>query len=258
VKKKSLLIVALIIVMAVASLMVACGSGESTAPESEQQINAAVQEGTSETTDNLTESEIADEAESENKGTEPVTSVTEPSTKAADSEVKSSTTATTAADSEVKSSTAATAVVEPSKKATGTETTSGTIADKRKETETPTKEEMKESTKDVAKESTAVTQTTEAKKVCYITVDGYCSSKQIQLKGGESVYEILKKSGASVSARNTGYGLYIEGINGRFEFDEGPTSGWVYTVNGTRPNTSCSNYEVKSGDKIVWTYVTEV
>ena len=99
---------------------------------------------------------------------------------------------------------------------------------------------------------------TEAARVCYITVDGYCSSKQIQLKGGESVYDILKESGASVSARNTGYGLYVEGINGRFEFDEGPTSGWIYTVNGTRPSTSCSNYIVKSGDKIVWTYVTEV
>ena len=102
------------------------------------------------------------------------------------------------------------------------------------------------------------TKATEAAKVCYITVDGYCNSKQIQLKGGESVYDILKATGANVSARNTGYGLYVEGINGRFEFDEGPTSGWVYTVNGTRPSTSCSNYEVKSGDKIVWSYVEEV
>ena len=99
---------------------------------------------------------------------------------------------------------------------------------------------------------------TEAARVCYITVDGYCSNKQIQIKGGESVYDILKATGVSVSARTTGYGLYVEGINGRFEFDEGPTSGWVYTVNGTRPSTSCSNYIVKSGDKIVWTYVTEV
>jgi hypothetical protein len=89
-------------------------------------------------------------------------------------------------------------------------------------------------------------------------VDSYCSGKQIQLKGGESVYDILKKTGASVSARNTGYGLYVEGINGRFEFDEGPTSGWVYTVNGSRISKSCDKCEVNAGDKIVWSYVEEL
>lgn len=139
---------------------------------------------------------------------------------------------------------------ESSKQSTKTET------DSNKETKSkiPTKESAKEPTE----ATTSATTATEAKKVCYITVEGYCSSKQIQLKGGESVYDILKKTGAGVSARSTGYGVYVEGINGRFEFDEGPTSGWIYTVNGSRPSTSCSNYSVSSGDKIVWTYVEEI
>lgn len=197
-KKKSLLVIALIFVMVFASLMVACGSGDEPATDVDQQTTATIQE----TDETKAVSEEADETES---------------TKATES-VKAT-------------------------EATKAKTTS----DKKKDSETSAKAPTKQPTK-----------ATEAKKVCYITVDGYCSGKQIQLKGGESVYDILKESGASVSARNTGYGLYIEGINGRFEFDEGPTSGWIYTVNGTRPSTSCSNYEVKSGDKIVWTYVLEV
>ena len=197
-KKKSLLIIALIIIMTFASLMVACGSREEPAADTDKRTTVSTQ--AVEPTEAV--SEEADETES---------------TKATES-VKA------------------------------TEATKAKItSDKKKEPETSAKAPTKQPTK-----------ATEAKKVCYITVDGYCSSKQIQLKGGESVYDILKESGASVSARNTGYGLYIEGINGRFEFDEGPTSGWIYTVNGTRPSTSCSNYEVKSGDKIVWTYVLEV
>lgn len=128
---------------------------------------------------------------------------------------------------------------------------------------TDKKSNEKKETVPTSKPTQAVTETpepTEAPKIktCTITVDDFCSSKTIEIVEGETVYDILKKTGASVSARNTGYGVYIEGINGRFEFDEGPTSGWVYTVNGSRPSTSCNKYKVKSGDKIVWTYVEEM
>lgn len=104
----------------------------------------------------------------------------------------------------------------------------------------------------------ASTTAPEPAKVCYVTVEGYCSSKQITLKGGESVYDVLIASGAGVSARNSGYGIYVEGINGRFEFDEGPSSGWVYYVNGSKPNISCNEYSVKAGDSVVWSYTTEL
>ena len=40
---------------------------------------------------------------------------------------------------------------------------------------------------------------TQAKKVCYITIEGYCSSKEIRLQGGDTAYSILCRSGASVS-----------------------------------------------------------
>lgn len=136
-------------------------------------------------------------------------------------------------------------------------TTTSTKASEKEPSKTATAA-TKEPSSQPTKPTIEVTKATEAAKVCYITVDGYCSSKEIGLKGGETVYDILKATGVSVSARSTGYGIYIEGINGRYEFDEGPTSGWIYTVNGTRPSTSCNKYEVKDGDKIVWTYVTEM
>lgn len=105
----------------------------------------------------------------------------------------------------------------------------------------------------VAKSTTAPT-TTEATKaqVCYISIDGYCSGKAISIQGGDTAYSILTRSGASVS----GSGSYVRGINGRFEFDEGPQSGWVYSVNGYRPNVGAGSYGVKAGDSISWSYVT--
>ena len=90
---------------------------------------------------------------------------------------------------------------------------------------------------------------------CTISVDDFCSDKVVEIKEGGSVYDALEASGADISARKSTHGLYVEGINGRFEFDEGPSSGWVYTVNEERPSVSCDEYEVETDDKIVWEYV---
>ncbi len=109
-------------------------------------------------------------------------------------------------------------------------------------------------TTDSTKSTTAkaTTAATEAKKVCYITIEGYCSGKEMSLQGGDTVYSILCRSGAAVS----GSGHYIKGINGRFEFDEGPGSGWTYYVNGSKPTVGCGSCSVKAGDNIRWDYVT--
>lgn len=193
------------------SFMVACGSGDESVADTEQQTAAQKTEKAGDVS-----ADVASEATAEKTEATDTTKTTE---------AAKATEATKAKSSSDKTSNA--------------------------------KSTNKESAKQPTKSNTNATKATEAAKVCYITVDGYCSDKQIELKGGESVYDILKKTGASVSARNTGYGVYVEGINGRFEFDEGPTSGWVYTVNGSRVNVSCSSCDVKNGDKIVWKYVTE-
>lgn len=121
------------------------------------------------------------------------------------------------------------------------------------QTSQATKPKATKQTQAAKPKPTQHTQATESKQdVCYITIEGYCSSKEIELQGGDTAYSILTRSGATIS----GSGSYIKGINGKFEFDEGPTSGWVYSVNGTRPTVGCGSYTVKAGDIINWYYVT--
>lgn len=96
-----------------------------------------------------------------------------------------------------------------------------------------------------------------SKNICYVTVEGYCQDKEIKIKSTDTAYSVLKKTGATVNARKTQYGIYVAGINGLNEFDKGADSGWMYSVNGTPPNDSAGDVKVHKGDKIKWYYVTE-
>ena len=86
----------------------------------------------------------------------------------------------------------------------------------------------------------------------------WLNGDQVEIKDGDMVIDVLKRDlqsrGMALSYRGTGGGVYIKGINGLFEFDKGPLSGWLYRVNGSFPNHSCGNYPVKSGDLIDWMY----
>lgn len=126
---------------------------------------------------------------------------------------------------------------------------------KKSESSSGTKSSEKNGAKSTqATQSTKATQATQATKaaVCYVSVEGYCSSKTITLQGGDTAYSVLKRTGATVSGSSS----YVKGINGLFEFDKGPQSGWMYSVNGAVPNVSAGSYSVKSGDQVRWYYVT--
>lgn len=128
---------------------------------------------------------------------------------------------------------------------------SGNIKESRK-SETKAKSQTQKSTA-AAESATQAQQTTaqatQAQKVCYITIEGYCSSKAVTLQGGDTVYSVLTRSGAVVSAENSQYGIYVNGINGRFASG---SSGWMYSVNGYTPNVGCGSYSINSGDNIRW------
>lgn len=47
---------------------------------------------------------------------------------------------------------------------------------------------------------------------------------------------------------------YIEKINYIGQFDAGPQSGWLYKVNGVKPNYGFSAYKIKAGDEIIVEY----
>lgn len=93
-----------------------------------------------------------------------------------------------------------------------------------------------------------------------ITVDGSAagagaSSATVSLAAGSSVYDALVKTGISISASGSPYGMYVSAIGGLAERQHGPMSGWVFSVNGVEPGVACSAYTLSAGDSIVWTYV---
>lgn len=91
----------------------------------------------------------------------------------------------------------------------------------------------------------------------YITVDagqfgGVQASAPIGFSYQPSVYDALCNTGVSIS----GSGYYVSAINGLAEKQHGPTSGWMYTVNGVTIMRSCGDCYLNDGDTVYWYYVT--
>ena len=94
----------------------------------------------------------------------------------------------------------------------------------------------------------------------FVPSDGYIiKNYTYKAKAGYTAYDALKSACNSndikLTAQKTSYGIYISGINNLDEFDCGKQSGWMYSVNGIMPNTTCGNVTVDDGDSIVFTYV---
>ena len=227
-RQKLLAILVAAMALTFSVFMVACSDGAGETAKEETKTTAAQQ----------AEAKEAAEASSEKEETgEPTQSEAEESTQPAQTSTRAKTEEKDSAKESAKAKT---------KDKTSTKET-GKSAKEPTKAKTEDKSSTKETTKPTEKKA----------QVCYISIDGYCSDKEIALQSGDTVYDILKRSGATVSARNTGYGLYIEAINGLAEFDKGPTSGWKYSVNGADPGYGCDSYSVKQGDRISWYYVLE-
>ena len=89
----------------------------------------------------------------------------------------------------------------------------------------------------------------------YLPSDGYILyNYTCSFNKGDTVYDVLMKAaqakGIKVSATDTGYGKYINGINNINEKIAGKTSGWTYYVNDEFPMHSTDKLKVKKGDKI--------
>jgi len=87
---------------------------------------------------------------------------------------------------------------------------------------------------------------------------------QVRVEEGESVFEVLQRemrnAGIHMSSRFTPAfnSAYVEGIHNLFEFDVGPLSGWMYSVNGVFPNFGSSQYILSPGDVIAWVYTVDL
>jgi hypothetical protein len=80
----------------------------------------------------------------------------------------------------------------------------------------------------------------------------------VKFKDGETVFTVLKRlldnKGIPMASDGSGNSAYVVHINGLAEFDGGPASGWMYSVNGWYPNYSCGAYVLKEGDAVEWRY----
>jgi len=86
------------------------------------------------------------------------------------------------------------------------------------------------------------------------------TARPVSFTPGESVYDVLTRecraNGVPVDSSNTPLynSPYVKGIGNLYEFDAGPTSGWLFSVNGSFPSMSCGQAKPGDGDVIAWRY----
>ncbi|MDR1440292.1 MAG: S-layer homology domain-containing protein, partial [Clostridiales bacterium] len=88
----------------------------------------------------------------------------------------------------------------------------------------------------------------------------YYASRRLELSESETAFTLLQKTGLGIkyAGHREHAGYYVEEINGFGEFDDGPRSGWMYSVNGAFPNYSSSLYYLQDGDTVRWLYTREL
>lgn len=141
-----------------------------------------------------------------------------------------------------------------------TETKSSSIKHKTKKTETNTSSSKHETSApqqvETPKQETPVKQTVSVR---VIGVNSTMMQGNIEVNSSSTAYSVLrelaKQNGKSISTKGFGSTVYVSGIDGLKEFDHGPSSGWMYKVNGTPPNIGAGAYKVKAGDQVIWYYV---
>ena len=141
-----------------------------------------------------------------------------------------------------------------------TETKSSSSKQETKKTETNTSSSKHETSAhqhvETPKQDTPVKQTVSIK---VIGINTTMMQGNIEVNSSSTAYSVLrelaKQNGKSISTKGFGSTVYVSGIDGLKEFDHGPSSGWMYKVNGTPPNIGAGAYKVKAGDTVIWYYV---
>lgn len=141
-----------------------------------------------------------------------------------------------------------------------TETKSSSTKQETKKTETNPSSSKHETSApqqvETPKQDSPVKQTVS---VQVIGVNSTMMQGNIEVNSSSTAYSVLrelaKQNGKSISTKGFGSTVYVSGIDGLKEFDHGPSSGWMYKVNGTPPNIGAGAYKVKARDTVIWYYV---
>ncbi|AET66188.1 hypothetical protein Desor_0486 [Desulfosporosinus orientis DSM 765] len=88
------------------------------------------------------------------------------------------------------------------------------------------------------------------------------SPTKVSFKDGETVFDVLKQVVEEKKIQMLYEGSkgnpYIKGINNLYEFDGGPLSGWMFSVNKAYTNYGCSQVKLHKGDLIEWKYTCDM
>ena len=166
-------------------------------------------------------------------------------------------------DTETKSSSSKQEKQETSKKETKkTETKSSDTSTKQETKKTETKSSSSKQETSAPQQVETPKQETPVKQTVSVQVIGINTTMMqgnIEVNSSSTAYSVLRElaqqNGKSISTKGFGSTVYVSGIDGLKEFDHGPSSGWMYKVNGTPPNIGAGAYKVKAGDKVIWYYV---
>lgn len=97
----------------------------------------------------------------------------------------------------------------------------------------------------------------------YVT---WVETTQYYLAEGSTVYDLLLEALEDAGLSQKGASKnYVESIKapkvfGGYwlsEFDNGPNSGWMYTINGDHPGEGLKDWELEDGDEVIWHYVDD-
>ena len=91
----------------------------------------------------------------------------------------------------------------------------------------------------------------------------WVSKEEVSADTSETVWVVLKRvmdehKITYVADDDNPYGtIYISEVNGLAEFDNGPNSGWQYTINGVHPNVGVSAKYIQDKDEIILHYTDD-
>lgn len=85
-------------------------------------------------------------------------------------------------------------------------------------------------------------------------------STKVTLEEGDTPYSVLVRmiGRSQVTVSGSGSSFYVTGIKGTKAGEDGPTSGWMYSVNGEYPQVGSGSITLSAGDSVAWRYTTNL
>ncbi|MFZ3132389.1 MAG: cell wall-binding repeat-containing protein, partial [Desulfosporosinus sp.] len=86
------------------------------------------------------------------------------------------------------------------------------------------------------------------------------SRTSVSIENGDTAYSVLVKELGEdkITVKGSGSSIYVTGIDGINAGDDGPLSGWTYSINGAYPNVGAASKKLSDGDIVAWCYTTNI